>query len=163
MTIEMTDAELTQCYLYEREHKPANTIARDLHRSYSTVVDWLRELGIYRGFSRTHHFTPQQENILWTYGKQGVTAHSLAGQLGVSDGTVVRWLTDMGIYKGRHITKQVTEAHKKPRCEVCEILLAEAKKMDGSGNDTTCLDCLQKRAPGYIIDIPELVLVEMEG
>jgi transposase len=141
-TNDLTAAELAQCYLYEYHGKTIARIAQTLHKSQTTVKEWLVNLGIYRGIERHHKFAPNEEQLLWTYGKNGVTAHSLAQHFGVSDCSVIRWLREMGIYKGRHIGKQVTETRAQPHCKVCEILLSEARDMDGEGEDGTCRFCL---------------------
>ena len=89
----------------------------------------------------SHLFTRDELNELDKYARNEATAIEIADTLHRSDRIIYKWLASLGIKRKRVFTAKRQKNLKK--CAKCEILLSEAAEMDGDGDDTYCLYCLQ--------------------
>ena len=167
---DFTRKELTELDKYEKG-ATVYEIGEALGRRHTTIREWLRKLGTYRMVYKLRQserdFSQVELAALRTY-EDGASVAEIAQTLGHSVNTIYAWFDTLGIERRAY---NVQPERQEPKCPRCGIILTEAP--EGEGGE--CGWCLQEedylvkmwtnedRAPGYVIDIPELVLVEMEG
>ena len=130
----------------------------------------MRKLGTYRMVYKLRQserdFSQVELAALRTY-EDGASVAEIAQTLGHSVNTIYAWFDTLGIERRAY---NVQPERQEPKCSRCEIILSDAP----DGRNGVCGWCVQEivyiarlkegedRVPGYVIDIPELVLVEVE-